>query len=317
MGEQPSFLAYADGSCIRNPGPGGWGVVLISPNGSRAEFSGADPSTTNNRMEITAAVEALRRVPAGAAVKVCSDSQYVIKTMTRGWRRRENLELWKLLDSECAPRRVRWEWVPGHSGNRLNERADELAREAAQSGRRPSRPPSRAARTAVPDAGAPSLPAVNQGRISSVTSSSAAHPCQDPGAPLAHKRVEGIDGIEGGGGGSGQSAPETKLSAIGTSMVKRAVAHERERLGQEELPRPISDNPPPPSPPPAPNPSETTVDNETAIARSLRPLLREGETLRRCANCGRVFVATGDPPRMQAYCALAACQLKHRTEAPT
>jgi len=126
------WTAYADGSCIGNPGRGGWGVVLIDPHGATSEFSGADPSTTNNRMEITAAIEALRRVPAGAKIALHSDSQYVIKTMTMGWRRRENLDLWAPLDQEAAKHQVRWEWVRGHNGDPLNERADELARSAAE-----------------------------------------------------------------------------------------------------------------------------------------------------------------------------------------
>lgn len=126
------WTAYADGSCIGNPGPGGWGVVLIAPDGATSEYQGADPATTNNRMEITAAIEALRRTPEGARIALHSDSQYVIKTMTMGWKRRENLDLWAPLDQEVARRRVHWEWVRGHNGDPLNERADELARSAAE-----------------------------------------------------------------------------------------------------------------------------------------------------------------------------------------
>jgi ribonuclease HI len=152
----PGWTAYADGSCIGNPGRGGWGVVLIDPAGTTSELAGVDPSTTNNRMEITAALEALRRVPAGAAIAIHSDSQYVIKTMTMGWRRRENLDLWALLDHEAAQRRVSWAWVRGHNGDPLNERADELARSAAEDRAprttRPARPSAAAARPpAEPD----------------------------------------------------------------------------------------------------------------------------------------------------------------------
>jgi ribonuclease HI len=138
MAAAPStpWIAYADGSCLGNPGPGGWGVVVIDPDGATHEYSGVDPSTTNNRMEIAAAIEALRAIPAGADVRLHSDSQYVIKTMTLGWKRRENLDLWRLLDHEASQRRVQWEWVRGHSGDRYNERADELARSAAE-GRAP------------------------------------------------------------------------------------------------------------------------------------------------------------------------------------
>ena len=132
----PVWIAYADGSCLGNPGRGGWGVLLIDPDGIAREFSGAHPATTNNRMEITAAIEALRNLPPAAAIKLHSDSQYVIKTMTLGWKRRENLDLWKILDVEAGRHRVQWEWVRGHSGDPNNERADELARSAAE-GRAP------------------------------------------------------------------------------------------------------------------------------------------------------------------------------------
>jgi ribonuclease HI len=130
----PHALAYADGSCLGNPGPGGWGVVVIDPDGSTRALSGANPSTTNNRMEITAAIEALRAFAPGATVIVRSDSQYVVKTMTLGWKRKENLDLWLQLDAEAARRKVIWEWVRGHAGDELNNRADQLARTAATRG---------------------------------------------------------------------------------------------------------------------------------------------------------------------------------------
>ena len=139
MSKQPRLIAYADGSCLGNPGPGGWGVVLVGSNGSRLEFSGAAASTTNNRMEITAAIEALRRLPSSVEVTIRTDSQYLVNTMTQGWKRRENLDLWKILDAEVEQRKVRWEWVRGHSGDTFNERADELARNAALG--RPQNPP--------------------------------------------------------------------------------------------------------------------------------------------------------------------------------
>src|SRR5580658_4193153 len=97
-----TMLAYADGSCLGNPGPGGWGVVLINADGSTRVLSGTNPATTNNRMEMTAAIEALRAFPQGAEVTVRTDSQYVVKTMTLGWKRRENLDLWRELDAEAA-----------------------------------------------------------------------------------------------------------------------------------------------------------------------------------------------------------------------
>jgi ribonuclease HI len=132
MEETPTrMLAYADGSCLGNPGPGGWGVVIVESDGSTRVLSGANPATTNNRMEMTAAIEALRAFPPGAEITVRTDSQYVVKTMTQGWKRRENLDLWQQLDAEAERRLVRWEWVRGHAGNLHNERADELARTAA------------------------------------------------------------------------------------------------------------------------------------------------------------------------------------------
>lgn len=126
-----AILAYADGSCLGNPGPGGWGVVIVNPDGSTRTLSGANPATTNNRMEMTAAIEALRFSPPGADVTIRTDSQYVVKTMTLGWKRRENLDLWRHLDDEAEQRRVRWEWVRGHAGDTHNEQADEIARTAA------------------------------------------------------------------------------------------------------------------------------------------------------------------------------------------
>ena len=133
MAEQKRhYLAYADGSCIGNPGPGGWGVVIVAPDGTRTELSGYDSATTNNRMEITAAIEALSRMPGGAAVTVRSDSEYVVNTMTRGWKRKANIDLWQRLDKEAAARTVAFEWVRGHGSDPLNNRADELALAAAQ-----------------------------------------------------------------------------------------------------------------------------------------------------------------------------------------
>ena len=144
-----TWIAYADGSCLGNPGGrGGWGVVLIDPSGTSRELAGANPSTTNNRMEITAAIEALRGLPSGAEIKLHSDSQYLVKTMTLGWKRRENLDLWRVLDEETLRHRVQWEWVRGHNGDPLNERADELARSAAE-GRAPR---TRRVVTALPQA---------------------------------------------------------------------------------------------------------------------------------------------------------------------
>jgi ribonuclease HI len=126
------FLVYADGSCIGNPGPGGWGVVILPADGPPDELSGANPQTTNNQMEITAAVEGLRNTPEGCKVLLRSDSMYVINTMTKNWKRNKNHELWEMLDTETAKRKVRFEWVRGHGSDMLNERADRLANGAAR-----------------------------------------------------------------------------------------------------------------------------------------------------------------------------------------
>lgn len=137
------YVAYTDGACTGNPGPGGWGVVLLGEDG-RQELSGGAPATTNNRMELTAVIEALRHVPADAPMHVVTDSEYVMKGMTQwlaGWRRRGwrtstgsavlNRELWETL-AALAGARVTWEWVRGHTGHPENERADALARAQAR-----------------------------------------------------------------------------------------------------------------------------------------------------------------------------------------
>jgi ribonuclease HI len=121
------YLVYADGSCIGNPGRGGWGVVVRNPDGAVTELNGHDNSTTNNRMELMGAIEGLRATARGASVILRSDSQYVVKTMNDGWKRKANLDLWELLDAETAARRVRFEWVRGHDVDATNNRADELA----------------------------------------------------------------------------------------------------------------------------------------------------------------------------------------------
>ena len=122
---------YTDGACLGNPGPGGWGAVIIE-DGIKRNLSGADESTTNNRMEMLAVIKGLASVPESAQVTVFSDSQYVVNTMTRGWKRKANLDLWDRLDAEVAAHRVEWRWVRGHAGDPLNEEADSLATAAAR-----------------------------------------------------------------------------------------------------------------------------------------------------------------------------------------
>ena len=116
---------YTDGACIGNPGPGGWGVAIL--NGSQNRFlSGGDSSTTNNRMEITAVIEALKNVDDND-VTIYSDSTYVINTITKGWKKNKNQDLWELLEKLLFKKNVTWKWVKGHSGNEFNEKADQLA----------------------------------------------------------------------------------------------------------------------------------------------------------------------------------------------
>ena len=136
---------YTDGACSGNPGPGGWGTVLLSGE-HRKEISGGDPQTTNNRMELTAAIEALKALNAHARVDLYTDSTYVKKGITEwinnwkknGWKRRsgkhllpvKNADLWRELDRLVAKHDVTFHWVEGHAGNEENERCDELARGA-------------------------------------------------------------------------------------------------------------------------------------------------------------------------------------------
>jgi ribonuclease HI len=126
-----THYVYADGSCLGNPGPGGWAAVIVKPSGVSNTIFGGDPATTNNRMELTAAIEGLRIIPNGTRVVLRTDSQYVVKTMTLGWKRKQNVDLWEKLDHEVGQRDVRFEWVEGHAGDPLNEEADRNARNAA------------------------------------------------------------------------------------------------------------------------------------------------------------------------------------------
>lgn len=131
---------FTDGACSGNPGPGGWGALLRM--GSREkELFGGEPATTNNRMELTAVIEALKALKRPVQARVFTDSQYVQKGISEwivGWKRRgwktvdkkpvKNVDLWQLLDRESARHRIEWCWVRGHAGHAENERADALAR---------------------------------------------------------------------------------------------------------------------------------------------------------------------------------------------
>lgn len=124
------IVIHTDGACKGNPGPGGWGAV-IEQNGGQVKLSGSEPQTTNNRMEMTAVIKGLEAVDASANVLISSDSTYVINTMTKGWKRKANQDLWDQLDRLGESRNVSWRWVRGHNGDRGNELADALATKEA------------------------------------------------------------------------------------------------------------------------------------------------------------------------------------------
>jgi len=132
--------AFTDGACSGNPGPGGWGAVLRW-NGQEKELFGGESATTNNRMELMAAISALEALTRPAEVVITTDSTYVLKGITEwlpSWKRRnwqtaskkpvKNVDLWQRLDEAVSRHSVTWEWVKGHNGHPENERADELAR---------------------------------------------------------------------------------------------------------------------------------------------------------------------------------------------
>lgn len=133
---------YTDGACSGNPGPGGWGAVLRYKDAER-ELSGDDSGTTNNRMEMMAAIEALETLKRPMRVRIHTDSlylrdgitQWIINWQTKGWKTADrkpvkNRDLWERLLAASAPHDVRWHWIKGHSGHPENERADQLARNA-------------------------------------------------------------------------------------------------------------------------------------------------------------------------------------------
>ncbi len=126
----PHVLIWTDGSCLGNPGPGGW-AFIIQAGGERTEGAGHAVETTNNRMEMTAAIEALKTLPTSQTVLLHSDSQLLIKTMVLGWKRKKNHDLWAELDRLAAFHHIGWQWVRGHSGHPENEACDRLAQQAA------------------------------------------------------------------------------------------------------------------------------------------------------------------------------------------
>jgi len=141
----PRLIAYTDGACSGNPGPGGWGVLLQALDGDRIvkerEIEGGERETTNNRMELLAAINALESLSRPSAITIVTDSAYVKNGVTgwiHGWKKNgwrtaakkpvKNEDLWRRLDEAQARHDVTWEWVKGHAGHPENERADALAR---------------------------------------------------------------------------------------------------------------------------------------------------------------------------------------------
>jgi len=140
MSEQRVTI-YTDGACSGNPGPGGWGAILTLGDHTK-ELMGGEAHTTNNRMELMAAISALEALKRPCTVDLHTDSEYLrngISSWIHGWKRNgwrtadkkpvKNVDLWKRLDEALKPHKVNWHWVKGHAGHAINERADELARE--------------------------------------------------------------------------------------------------------------------------------------------------------------------------------------------
>ncbi len=151
--QTPDVVIFSDGACKGNPGPGGWGAVLrFTAQGTGAvhekELYGGEAVTTNNRMELTAAIRALEALKRPCRVELHTDSKYVLQGMTEwlaGWKKRgwvnaakqpvKNVDLWLALEAAAAPHEIDWRWVRGHSGHVDNERADALANRGVGSGR--------------------------------------------------------------------------------------------------------------------------------------------------------------------------------------
>jgi len=132
-------IAYTDGACSGNPGPGGWGALLIYGTTKR-EISGGEADTTNNRMEMTAVIRAMQSLKEPCALTIVTDSKYVLQGFTewvpgwskRGWKTADkkpvkNVDLWQEMVLAAKPHRMQWKWVKGHSGNAFNDRVDALA----------------------------------------------------------------------------------------------------------------------------------------------------------------------------------------------
>ena len=161
----PEVTVYTDGGADPNPGPGGWGVVLLGTNHQVRELKGGEAYTTNNRMELTAAIRALEALKSRCRVRMFTDSQYLRKGITQwlagwvaqGWRRKtgelQNEDLWRRLAELVVEHEIHWSWVRGHAGNRWNERADQLATAAIReqrAARAKARPAAAVAEPALP-----------------------------------------------------------------------------------------------------------------------------------------------------------------------
>ncbi len=152
----PQLFAYTDGACSGNPGPGGWGVLMIARDGDAVlkerELQGGEPDTTNNRMELMAAISALEALSRGSDIIIVTDSAYVkngVTTWIHNWKRKgwktadnkpvKNVELWQRLEEAQSRHKVEWRWIEGNAGHAENERADMLAR-AGMAPFKPSKP---------------------------------------------------------------------------------------------------------------------------------------------------------------------------------
>ena len=140
------FVIYTDGACLGNPGPGGWGAIIISKNYSKKIIQGGTKNTTNNRMELMAVIEALDEIKENCKIKIFTDSKYVIngiESWIENWKKNnwvtsnkkkvKNVDLWTKLDNVRVGKIISWEWVKGHSGIKLNEEVDILAKKQAMS----------------------------------------------------------------------------------------------------------------------------------------------------------------------------------------
>jgi ribonuclease HI len=141
MADEPRVVIYTDGACDPNPGPGGWAAILFF-GGREKVLQGSEPESTNNRMELTAAIQALEALNRPCQVELYTDSEYLKRGITewlpnwkaRNWRRKggklANVDLWRALDAAIDPHQISWRWVRGHAGDPNNRRVDRLARSA-------------------------------------------------------------------------------------------------------------------------------------------------------------------------------------------